>query len=98
MRRMAARTWLLVIERLADSCAVRPWERRWLRDSGLRAPLSRLRQQILELEREPFEVADLLLRGRRQEGVRDDAGDGDAEAHGGVVEGLGDALGQQGRP
>src|SRR5579862_9261717 len=66
-------------------------------NSGLRAALRRLGQQVLELEGEAFEVTDLLLRRRRQDGVRDDAADGDAEAHGGVVEGLRDTFGEQGR-
>src|SRR5262245_19125828 len=85
MRRIAARTWLLVIGRSAFPYL------------GLRA-LGRLGQQVLELQREPFEVTDLLLRRRRQERVGDDAGDGDAETHGGVVQRLGDTFREQRRP
>src|SRR3978361_1465521 len=100
MRRVAARTWLLVIWRLALSSGNQMTKERVALDSkesGLGA-LGRLGQQVLELERKPFQVPHLLLRSGGEEGRGDDAGDGDAEPHGGVVERLGDTLGEEGGP
>src|SRR5262245_20707612 len=101
MRRIVARTWLLVIWRSALSSLDGDGQKQSRRQATAALGLGTLRglgEQVLELEGETFEVTDRLLLRRRQEGVRDDAGNGDAETNSGVVERLRNTFREEGRP